>query len=216
MLRLENVVRTWRGPQDVRAVAGVSLEVRPGEFAAVHGPSGCGKTTLLLLAGGLLAPDSGRVEVGGEDLYALPPDRRARLRASRIGFVFQQFHLLPYLTVLENVLAPTLALRFDGAEARARELLGRLGLGSRLDHKPSELSAGEQQRTALARALLHRPGLLLADEPTGNLDEAAAEEVLRRLEEFAREGGAVLLVTHNPKAVARAGRSLRMENGRFL
>lgn len=216
MLRLENVVRTWRGPQDVRAVADVSLEVRAGEFVAIHGPSGCGKTTLLLVAGGLLEPDSGKVLVDGEDLYAMPPERRARVRASRIGFVFQQFHLLPYLTVLENVLTPTLALRSARAEARARELLDRLGLGSRLGHKPSELSAGEQQRTALARALLHRPGLLLADEPTGNLDMAAAEEVLRGLEEFAREGGAVLLVTHNPKAVARAARALRMENGRFL
>jgi ABC-type lipoprotein export system ATPase subunit len=215
MLKIENVTRTWRGPQDVRALAGVSLEVRPGEFVAVHGPSGCGKTTLLLVAGGLLAPDAGRVEIGGEDLYALPPERRARVRAGRIGFVFQQFHLLPYLDVLENVLAPTLALRSDGAEGRAKELLERLGLGPRARHKPNELSAGEQQRTALARALLNRPGLLLADEPTGNLDEAAAEEVLRRLEEFARGGGAVLLVTHNPKAVARAARAVHMENGAF-
>lgn len=213
MLKIENCSRTWRGPQDVRALAGISLEVRPGEFAAVHGPSGCGKTTLLLVAGGLLAPDSGRVTVGGEDLYALPPDRRARLRAAKIGFVFQQFHLLPYLDVLGNVLAPTLALRTEGAEARARELLERLGLGPRMRHKPHELSAGEQQRTALARALLNRPGLLLADEPTGNLDEAAAGEVLRGLEEFAGNGGAVLLVTHNPKAVARASRAIRMENG---
>jgi ABC-type lipoprotein export system ATPase subunit len=213
MLKIENCSRTWRGPQDVRALSGVSIEVRPGEFVAVHGPSGCGKTTLLLVAGGLLQPDSGRVTVGGEDLYALPPDRRARARAARIGFVFQQFHLLPYLDVLGNVLAPTLALRTDGAEARARELLDRLGLAPRMRHKPNELSAGEQQRTALARALLNKPGLLLADEPTGNLDEAAAEGVLGGLEEFARGGGAVLLVTHNPKAVARAGRAVRMENG---
>ena len=215
MLRIENAARTWRGPQDVRALAGVSLEVRPGEFVAVHGPSGCGKTTLLLVAGGLLAPDSGRVRVGGEDLYTLPPERRARVRASRVGFVFQQFHLLPYLSVLENVLAPTLALPSEGAEGRARELLERLGLGARARHRPNELSAGEQQRTALARALLNRPGLLLADEPTGNLDEAAASDVLDRLEEFARGGGAVLLVTHNPRAVARAGRALRMEAGTF-
>jgi len=216
MLRLENVVRIWRGPQEVRALAGVSLEVRPGEFVAVHGPSGCGKTTLLLVAGGLLAPDSGRVEVGGEDLYAISPERRARLRAARVGFVFQQFHLLPYLDVLGNVMAATLGHPTEGAEERARELLGRLGLGPRLRHRPDQLSAGEQQRTALARALLNRPGLLLADEPTGNLDEAAAEEVLRHLEEFARAGGAVLLVTHNPRALARAGRTVRMENGRFL
>ncbi len=215
MLKIDAASRTWRGPQDVRALAGVSLHVRPGEFTAVHGPSGCGKTTLLLVAGGLLAPDSGRVEVGGEDLYALSPGRRARVRAAKIGFVFQQFHLLPYLSVLENVLAPTLALRTGGAEGRARELLERLGLGPRARHKPNELSAGEQQRTALARALLNKPGLLLADEPTGNLDEAAAEEVLKGLEEFARSGGAVLLVTHNPKAVARAGRALRMENGKL-
>ncbi len=216
MLKIENVSKTYRGPQDVRALANVSLEIRPGEFVAVQGPSGCGKTTLLLVAGGLLEPDAGRVTAGGEDLYALPPGPRARIRAARIGFVFQQFHLLPYLNVLENVLAPTLALPSDGAEARAGELIERLGLAARARHKPAELSAGEQQRAALARALLNRPGLLLADEPTGNLDEAAAEDVVRRLEEFARGGGAVLLATHNPRAAARAGRIVRMEGGKFV
>jgi ABC-type lipoprotein export system ATPase subunit len=207
MLEIRHLRKSYptpRGP--VQALADVSLQVGAGEFVAVQGPSGCGKTTLLLAAGGLLRPDSGQVLVSGQDLYELSAEARARFRAATIGFVFQQFHLIPYLSVLDNVLSPTVASPVADAAGRARELLERLGLAGRAQHVPAELSTGERQRTALARALLPRPRLLLADEPTGNLDEAAGEVVLGHLAAFARTGGAVLLVTHDRQAAAHAQR----------
>jgi putative ABC transport system ATP-binding protein len=216
MLQLQDVDKTYRGAQTVDALHGINLSVGAGEFIALQGPSGCGKTTLLLVAGGLLEPDAGRVGLDGEDLFALPPGGRARARATAIGFVFQQFHLVPYLSVRDNVLAPTLALPVDGAAARADELIGRLGLAARARHVPAELSTGERQRTALARALLRRPKMILADEPTGNLDEANARAVLDVLAGYARDGGAVLLVTHDRDVAARAGRVVRMEAGRLV
>jgi ABC-type lipoprotein export system ATPase subunit len=203
-----------RPPAEVRALDGVSLDVDAGEFVAVEGPSGCGKTTLLLVAGGLLRPDAGDVRVAGQDPYALPADRRAAFRARTIGFVFQEFHLVPYLSVLHNVLAPALAGTADGARDRALDLIERFGLSARRHHVPAELSSGERQRTALARALLNRPQLLLADEPTGNLDRQNALAVLRALREFAAGGGAVLLVTHDEQAAAAADRRVRLQAGR--
>lgn len=200
----------------VRAVDGLSLSMDSGDFLAVQGPSGCGKSTLLLLAGGLLAPDSGVVRVGGEEPYAMTADARSKFRAENIGFVFQQFHLVPYLTVLENVLAPAIATGAAGTEPRARELIGQLGLSHRLDHTPGELSSGERQRTALARALLNGPKVLLADEPTGNLDAGNADEVLRHLREFASSGGAVLLVTHDAQAAAAADKVIHLSEGRIV
>ena len=148
-----------------------------------------------------------------ENPYRLPPDKRSRLRAGTIGFVFQQFHLVPYLTVLENVLTPFLAQPGPGAADHARELILRFDLESRINHTPAELSTGERQRTALARAILNRPKLLLADEPTGNLDEQNASNVLRYLAEFAQQGGAVLLVTHDARVASYAHRALHMKNG---
>ena len=181
---------------------------------AVQGPSGCGKTTLLLAAGALLRPTRGRVLVNGEDPYALSSGQRARFRAVNVGFVFQQFHLVPYLDVLDNTLVPTLALGANGgARARALELAARFGLTERLHHLPAALSTGERQRVALARALLNKPKLLLADEPTGNLDAENGQIVLRCLAEFARDGGAVLLVTHEPGAGDHASRIVRMNGG---
>jgi ABC-type lipoprotein export system ATPase subunit len=216
MLRVEKLTKTYRGAaRTVRALDGVSLEVAAGEFVAVEGPSGCGKTTLLLAAGGLLRPDAGRVMLRGEDPYALTPEARAAWRAAQVGFVFQQFHLIPYLTVLDNVLAPSVALPSADGGKRAREWIGRFGLADRADHVPAELSTGERQRVALARALLNRPALVLADEPTGNLDPASAAVVLGHLAEFAKSGGAVLLVTHDPLGAQYAGRTLRMKNGRM-
>ncbi|MCX5684896.1 MAG: ATP-binding cassette domain-containing protein, partial [Planctomycetota bacterium] len=174
---------------------------------------GCGKTTLLLIAGGLLKPDDGQVLLAGQDPYALAPDARARFRAENVGFVFQQFHLIPYLSVLDNILAPALARPLENARERAVELAGRFGLTDRQGHVPGELSTGDRQRTALARALLHKPQFLLADEPTGNLDEASGHVVLGHLAEFAKTGGAVLLVTHDPHATQYATRPVRMESG---
>jgi ABC-type lipoprotein export system ATPase subunit len=217
MLRVENLAKAYRvAARTVRALDGVSLEVAAGEFVAVHGPSGCGKTTLLLAAGALQRPDAGRVTLRGENPYDLTPEARAAWRAAHVGFVFQQFHLIPYLTVLENVLAPSVAAPAADAGTRARELVERFGLADRAGHVPAELSTGERQRVALARALLNRPGLVLADEPTGNLDPASAAVVLGRLAEFAKSGGAVLLVTHDPLAAQYAGRTLRMEGGKML
>ncbi|WCJ59364.1 ABC transporter ATP-binding protein [Fontisphaera persica] len=216
MLLLDKISKIYHGERGIiRAVQEASLHIQAGEFVAVRGPSGSGKTTLLLAAGGLLRPDEGTVRVNGAEPYALSPEARARFRAEHIGFVFQQFHLLPYLTVLENVLAAALPRPRSDAVDRARFLLEKVGLAARLDHLPAALSTGEKQRTALARALFHAPPLLLADEPTGNLDEANGQKVLEGLAEHARQGGAVLLVTHDPRAAAFAHRVLMMENGRL-
>ncbi len=210
-LTINNLSKCYAGPSGVvHALSGLSLTVGVGEFVAVQGPSGCGKSTLLLVAGGLLRPDGGQVRVAGQDLYALTAEARAAFRAAHIGFVFQQFHLVPYLSVLDNVLAPTLTLKREGAEERAEDLIGQFGLRDRQHHLPEQLSVGERQRVALARALLNRPELLLADEPTGNLDKDNAAVVLDALAGFARAGGAVLLVTHDAAAAGRAGRVVRM------
>ena len=216
MLELTEIRKLYRKPKEtIRALDGVSLRVEAGEFAVVWGPSGCGKTTLLLAAGALLAPDQGTVLVEGRNPYTLAQEERAKLRAEAIGFVFQQFHLIPYLTVLENVLAPSLAMPSDGARARAEELLDHLNLSARAEHVSAELSTGERQRTALARALLNRPRLLLADEPTGNLDPENAAILLGHIAEFARSGGAVLMVTHDDTAKGYADRIMKMEEGRL-
>jgi putative ABC transport system ATP-binding protein len=215
-LQVESLGKTYHGPQGmVRALDGVSLVVNPGEIIVVQGPSGCGKTTLLLAAGGLLQPDAGQVMVGGKAPYEMSAEGRAFFRAAHVGFVFQQFHLIPYLSVLDNILAPTLALGRADSVQRGRELALRFGLVDRLQHRPGKLSTGERQRTALARALLNRPSLLLADEPTGNLDRDNAELVLGYLAQFAKEGGAVLLATHDGSAARYARRVLCLEKGRL-
>jgi len=217
LLQIESLCKSYPGPNGtVSAVDEVSLTVGAGEFVAVQGPSGCGKTTLLLAAGALLQPTRGCVRLNGQDPYALSPGERAQLRAKQVGFVFQQFHLVPYLDALDNILAPTLALGTNGgARDRAWELSERFGLKDRLRHVPAALSTGERQRVALARALLNQPKLLLADEPTGNLDEQNGQLVLRCLAEFARDGGAVLLVTHEPRAGEQASRIVKMEGGKI-
>jgi putative ABC transport system ATP-binding protein len=218
LLQIERLCKSYPGPQGtINAVDEVSLTVGAGEFVAVQGPSGCGKTTLLLAAGALLRPTRGRVLVNDDDPYALSPGERARFRAVNVGFVFQQFHLVPYLDVLDNTLVPTLALGANGAaRARALELAVRFGLTERLHHLPAALSTGERQRVALARALLNKPKLLLADEPTGNLDAENGQIVLRCLAEFARDGGAVLLVTHEPGTGDYASRIVMMNGGKIL
>jgi putative ABC transport system ATP-binding protein len=220
ILKLEHIGHTYAGQHDdVRALDDVSLQLDAGQFHAVVGPSGCGKSTLLLCAGGLLQPTSGTLSVTGVDPYALAGDARAKLRARAIGFVFQQFHLVPFLSVRDNVLAPMMALEdlaTADVNARADALLERFGLTHRRDHLPAALSSGERQRTALARALLNQPKLLLADEPTGNLDSENAAIVLSHLREFSEAGGAVLLVTHDEQAVAKADTAIRLRDGRIV
>ncbi len=197
----------------VIALGGVSLQVDPGEFVAVCGPSGCGKSTLLMIIGLLLSADEGELELDGEAVLGMSTSRQSSFRADNVGFVFQDFHLIPYLNVLENVLVPSLAKSIDGADNRARELLEEMGLSHRQDHRPSELSAGERQRTALVRALLLRPKLILADEPTGNLDRDNADVVLTHLNNYADKGGAVLMATHDQEAMKCAGTRLHLECG---
>ena len=214
MLRIEQICKTFHvGGAPVHAVAGVSAEVKPGEYVAIQGPSGCGKSTLLLIAGGLLTPDSGSVKVNGADLYRLGNGERAAFRARHIGFVFQRFHLVAYLNVVDNVLAPTVAQEVPGARQRTLELVERFGLTPRMRHYPSQLSTGERQRVALARSLLVKPKLILADEPTGNLDAANGAQVLTALAEAAKSGVAVVLVTHDPEAARFASRTIRMRQG---
>jgi len=215
MLEISDIAKLYRRRDGVvSALDGISLSLGKGTFVAVQGPSGCGKTTLLLSAGGLLAPDSGSVSVDGVDPYRLSPDARAKFRASTIGFVFQQFYLIPYLTVLENVLAPSMALSGNDSSERARELVVRFNLEHRANHLPAELSTGERQRTALARALLNRPELLLADEPTGNLDTDNARTVVDFFREFADGGGSVLMVTHGDPGNS-VDEIIRLDNGRI-
>jgi putative ABC transport system ATP-binding protein len=215
LLKATNLHKSFAGPNGspVQAVEGVDLEARKGEFIALRGPSGCGKSTLLFVAGGLLRPEEGIVEIDGENLYDQDAAKRASIRANHLGFVFQQFHLVPYLDALDNVLAPTLARSISNAEEKANSLLDRFGLSNRRRHVPATLSVGEQQRVALARALLLEPKLLLADEPTGNLDPENAESILSHLATFSKEGGAVLMVTHDDRAAQRASRSIHMVGG---
>lgn len=214
VLEIRELSKTFgHGAGTVRAVSKVSLCVGVGEFVAVQGTSGSGKTTLLLSGGGLLEPSAGGVLVAGQDLYAMSHEGRARFRGDTIGFVFQQFHLIPYLNVLENILAPSIAVGGSDSVARAKELIGQLNLEERIGHVPSELSTGERQRVALGRAFLNRPKLIFADEPTGNLDPVNGEIVLKALADFAGGGGAVLLATHDSSAGKYAGRMVRLEKG---
>lgn len=216
VLELSQLHKTYAGANgEVAALQDVSLTVNAGEFVALHGPSGSGKSTLMLIAGALLTPDRGSVAVAGNDPFAKSANGRAQFRAKHIGFVFQQFHLIPYLSVLDNVRLGQLSQPIADADSRAADLLERLGLSDRSGHVPSALSVGEQQRVALARALLPDPQLILADEPTGNLDSANASIVLDCLADFAASGKAVLMVTHDERAQSRASRAVGMESGRL-
>jgi putative ABC transport system ATP-binding protein len=216
MLALQSVSKTYthRG-RTVKALDNATLEVQNGDFIAVVGPSGSGKSTLLLTLGGMLSPASGRVLVDDQSLYDMSTDKRAELRRKKIGFVFQTFNLVPYLTAVENVQVPLLLAGIDGRaqQERASVLLTRLGLADRLDHKPSELSVGQQQRVALARMLANDPAVVLADEPTGNLDPDTSGQIIGFLEEINREGRTVVMVTHDMRAAERAKRILRLVDG---
>jgi putative ABC transport system ATP-binding protein len=218
MFRLEDVTKVYasRGRQVV-ALAASSLQIASGEYVAIVGPSGSGKTTLLSLLGGMLSPTTGRVWLDGTSLYDLPPARRTGLRREKIGFVFQTFNLVPYLTAVENVQIPLYLAGLPVKEQRARaaDLLRRVGLADRLDHKPSELSIGQQQRVALARTIANNPPIILADEPTGNLDPDSRKCVLDFFDELHQQGRTVIMVTHDSLAAQRAKRKLSLQNGRI-
>jgi len=212
-LAVEALARRYGNRQ---VLGGLSFTVGAGEFIAIVGESGSGKSTLLNLIAGLETPDSGTVHIGGTDLMALDDDARTELRRARVGFVFQSFHILPHLTVAQNVELPLVLLGTGVAERRARTagMLRAVGLGDRLDSAPRELSGGELQRVAVARALVHRPALVLADEPTGNLDPDTAGTVLALLAAQVRAAGAAgVLVTHSASAAARADRVLELDHG---
>ncbi|WP_420129610.1 ABC transporter ATP-binding protein [Longimicrobium sp.] len=215
MLIADDLQKTYRsGGRPLSALQNVSFRVEPGETVAIVGPSGSGKTTLLGLLAGLDRPTGGRVLLDGTDMGALSEDDRARLRREKIGFVFQSFQLIPTLTARENVAVPLDLAGTGGGAARADELLERVGLGGRGHHYPTQLSGGEQQRVALARAFIHRPSILFADEPTGNLDAATGARIIELMMELNRELGTTLvLVTHDLELAGRMRRVVRLADG---
>jgi putative ABC transport system ATP-binding protein len=214
MLRAQSLTQSYlSGGRELTVLRDITFELEPGAFLAIVGPSGSGKSTLLGLLAGLDRPRQGRVWLDGRDLGEMSEDERARLRAEKVGFVFQSFHLIPTLTARENVQVP-LELQGHDPGGRAEELLARVGLGDRGHHYPAQLSGGEQQRVAVARAFSHRPRILFADEPTGNLDAATGARVIDLLVELNRETGTTLvLVTHDPDLAARARRVIRLRDG---
>jgi putative ABC transport system ATP-binding protein len=218
MIRIENLTRAFAvGRETIRALDGVSFEVQRGEYLTVTGPSGSGKSTLLMSLGGLLHPTSGRVMFDGVDIYRQSPRALAQFRTKTIGFVFQQFHLVPYLTAWENVALPLMLNGSNQGKHRqiAVGLLERVGLGSRLNHKPSQLSVGQQQRVAMARTLANNPSVILADEPTGSLDPDLTANLMALLKDLNSEGRTVVLVTHSREVAAAGDRCLALQDGRI-
>lgn len=215
MIKVKNITKTYG---NIEALKDVSLEVRSGEFISVVGPSGSGKTTLLNVVAGLLTPTEGEVIVDGVSLYKLSLKQRIAFRRKNFGFIFQTFNLLSYLTAMENVEIPLYLAGTKSADQRlvAKELLNRVGLKERLSHLPSELSIGEQQRVAIARALANNASVILADEPTGNLDTKTGEEFMREIKRLNAEGVTVLLVTHNVEMAKFANREIQMVDGRLV
>jgi putative ABC transport system ATP-binding protein len=219
LLSASNLQKTYvTGDARVAALAGVSFTVEPGDFVALMGPSGCGKSTLLHLCGAMDRPSSGTLQLNDRDLSTMGDDELTRVRREQVGFVFQFFNLLPTLTVLDNIALPCLlaGMKTDEAESRGRALADRVGIAHRLTHYPQQISGGEMQRAAIARALVHRPALLVADEPTGNLDSENGANVLSLIAELNSElGVTVLLATHAADIAGAAKRVLRMKDGKF-
>ena len=218
VIRTENLTRTYIvGNSTVNALRGVTMEVQTGEFVALMGPSGSGKSTIMHLLGCLDTPTAGRYLLQQRDVSTLSKDERARVRNNRIGFIFQTFNLLPRLNALENVELPLLYGRHGSdVNQRASEALERVGLMPRAQHRPNELSGGERQRVAIARALVTNPALILADEPTGNLDSKTGADILHLLVELCTEGHTLLMVTHDANVAAHAGRILHMQDGEIV
>lgn len=218
MIKTEKLTKTYkRRTEEIRAIDEASIEIPSGDFVSIIGPSGSGKSSLLLTLGGMLAPTSGTFTIDGESVYDLTPNQRASLRHNKIGFVFQTFNLIPYLSALQNVQLPLLLGGRNEQEQkeRAESLLERLGLANRMQHKPSELSIGQQQRCALARMLANDPSIIFADEPTGNLDPDTAKNVLGFLHEVNDEGRTIIMVTHDMGIAKQAKRILTINEGKI-
>ena len=219
MIHLENVSKVYNGRSiPVYALQSVSLSIAEGEFVAVMGPSGSGKSTLLTILGAMNPPTQGQILIDNIDVYRLRPEQQADFRHEYVGFVFQQLQLLPYLTAIENVLLALAIARMPKTKklARAREALVRVGLQGKEDRLPYQLSGGEQGRVAVARAIVNQPPLLLADEPTGNLDQATGAQVLELLRDLNRSGQTVIMVTHDPQAATYAGRRIHLLDGQVV
>ena len=218
IIHTENLTRTYSvGNSIVNALCAINLDVETGEFVALMGPSGCGKSTMMHLLGCLDTPTAGRYLLEGSDVSTFSMDERARVRNTRIGFIFQTFNLLPRLNAIDNIALPLLYGRSHGeARQRAGEALERVGLAMRAQHHPNELSGGERQRIAIARALVTKPALILADEPTGNLDSKTGASIMHLMVELSMEGHTILMVTHDAKVAAHAGRILQMQDGEIV
>ena len=219
MLELKNVTKDFvkTKKEQVAALHDINLRVEQGDFLSIVGPSGSGKSTLLFIIGALMNPSAGEVLLRDENIYDTTPAYRSKLRLREIGFVFQTFNLIPYLSALDNVAVPAILTMKSKSEAfgRAKELLERFGLGARLDHKFSELSVGERQRVALCRSVINDPGIILADEPTGNLDPAMTHEVMALFQELNNNGHTIIVVTHEEDVAAYARKVMHLEDGKF-
>lgn len=216
LVKAERISKVYQtGAVTTTALRGINLSVAKGEYLSIMGPSGSGKSTLLSIIGGLCQPTQGVLEVDGFNVYELPTEKLADYRREYIGFVFQQFQLIPYLTALENVMLPLVAAGRTGREqqAAAIEVLEKVGLINKIDRLPSQLSGGEQERAAIARAIVNKPPIILADEPTGALDSQTTEEILELLAQLHAEGQTIIVITHNPLVAARADRVVRIIDG---
>jgi len=219
LITISNLKKHYTSGDDVvEALRGVDISIEAGEFITIMGQSGSGKSTLLSVLGGMNHPTSGSVEMAGVKLYELPGEKLADFRAHNLGFVFQSFHLIPYLTAIENVMLPLAIVKMATKEKRnaAAQALQRVGLGGKLERLPNQLSGGEQERVAIARAMVNNPHILLADEPTGNLDSATSDEVMALFRELNDAGQTVVMVTHNPDNGRYADRTILLKDGRVV
>jgi len=217
LIKLDGISKEY-GPETarVRALAEIGFSIATGEYVAIMGPSGSGKSTLLSILGAMNPPTTGKMHVGGIDVYGLSAERQADFRREYLGFVFQQLQLVPYLTALENVMLPLVVTDTRDHSQKARKVLERVGLSDKLDRLPTELSGGEQGRVAIARAVVNEPPILLADEPTGSLDTETAQEILALFSDLHKDGQTIVMVTHNVETISEATRLLNIQDGRLL